>query len=330
MDSYFWVAGALVLFLLKIATVVWWKPLQIKSYFERQGIRGPPYTLLYGNASDIVGMMKQANATPTFLSHHIIPRVLPHYHHWTKTYGRDFLYWFGPKATLNVPEPELIKDILSNKFGNYEKLPSNPLSRQLSMIPTIVESSANMLEEWSKSVSSGNKEIEVHKELRDLTADVIAGTAFGSSYAKGKHIFNMQSQQMLLASELFPVMLSTQTNKSVKLGRFTIPAGTQFLLPVLAIHHDPAMWGEDASEFNPERFAEGVAKAGKHPMAFMPFGSGSRICIGQNFALLEAKVVLAMILQRFSFSLSPSYAHAPVVIVTLQPQHRAQIILNMN
>jgi cytochrome P450 len=59
-----------------------------------------------------------------------------------------------------------------------------------------------MLEEWSKLVLSGEKEVDVRHEFRKLTADVIARTAFGSNYAEGKHIFNLQSQQMVLAAEL--------------------------------------------------------------------------------------------------------------------------------
>jgi cytochrome P450 len=116
----------------------------------------------------------------------------------------------------------------------------------------------------------------------------------------------------------------------MKLGRLSIPAGIGLLLPILAIHHDPSLWGNDAKEFNPSRFSEGIAKAAKHPLAFMPFGNGPRICVGQNFALLEAKVVLAMVLQQFSFVTSPSYAHAPILVLTMQPQHGAQVILHMN
>lgn len=116
-------------------------------------------------------------------------------------------------------------------------------------------------------------------------------------------------------------------HKNTKLGRFILPAGTEIMVPIIAIQHDPEAWGEDSKYFKPERFSEGIAKATDGQGTFFPFGGGRRICIGANYALVEAKIALAMILKRFYFELSPSYVHAPSLLLTVQPQHGAHLIL---
>ena len=121
--------------------------------------------------------------------------------------------------------------------------------------------------------------------------------------------------------------LQRYTYKPMVLGGVRYPAGVMLMLPLLCVHHDKDVWGPDASEFRPQRFAEGIARASGDRPAFFPFGGGPRTCIGQNFALLEAKMGLAMILRSFEFELSPSYSHAPFSAPLLKPEHGAQVNL---
>ncbi|KAF8408897.1 hypothetical protein HHK36_004966 [Tetracentron sinense] len=129
---------------------------------------------------------------------------------------------------------------------------------------------------------------------------------------------------------LYPpiVFLVRLTYKKMQLGEISLPPGVLLSLPTILVHHDREFWGEDAQEFKPERFFKGVSKATKNQVSFFPFGWGPRICFGQNFAMIEAKMAIAMILQHFSFSLSPSYAHGPHTVVTLHPQYGAHMILH--
>ncbi|KAJ4981871.1 hypothetical protein NE237_032708 [Protea cynaroides] len=130
---------------------------------------------------------------------------------------------------------------------------------------------------------------------------------------------------------LYPsaIILNRFTYKETKIGDINFPKGVWLTLLEIVVHRDREFWGEDAEEFNPERFSEGIFMASKNQVvSFFPFGWGPRTCIGQNFALMEAKMGIAMILKHFWFELSPSYAHAPYTVVTLQPQHGAPIILH--
>ncbi|XP_008226302.2 PREDICTED: cytochrome P450 CYP72A219-like [Prunus mume] len=141
-------------------------------------------------------------------------------------------------------------------------------------------------------------------------------------------IVNMILYEVL---RLYPPAIFTirEITKETKLGDISLPPGVQLAVPILFVHHDKEIWGDDVHEFKPERFSEGISKASKNEVApFFSFSTGPRTCIGQNFALMEAKTVITMILQRFTFELSPAYRHSPLNMLTLEPQYGTQIIFH--
>ncbi|KAG2599299.1 hypothetical protein PVAP13_5KG380184 [Panicum virgatum] len=172
--------------------------------------------------------------------------------------------------------------------------------------------------------------LSMHPEWQDRAREEVIGLS-GKNRPEYDGLSRLKIVTMILHEvlRLYPpaIAFSRKTYKEMVIGDATYPAGVILELPVLFIHHDPEIWGSDAHEFRPERFAEGMAMASRGRLAFFPFGWGPRICIGQNFALLEAKMALSMILQSFEFELAPAYTHAPHTLIMLRPMHGAQIKL---
>ncbi|MFC7096236.1 cytochrome P450 [Halobaculum marinum] len=90
-----------------------------------------------------------------------------------------------------------------------------------------------------------------------------------------------------------------EPTEDVVLGGYRVPAGTPVSLSQWIVHRDPAHY-DDPHEFRPERWTDEM-ESDLHPLAYFPFASGPRRCVGDRFALLEAKLVLATVLRRRSF-----------------------------
>uniref|UniRef100_A0A182JIA9 Uncharacterized protein n=1 Tax=Anopheles atroparvus TaxID=41427 RepID=A0A182JIA9_ANOAO len=100
-------------------------------------------------------------------------------------------------------------------------------------------------------------------------------------------------------------LLRTATqNYPVPGTKHIIPQGQTVIIPVHAIHLDPAYY-PNPDRYDPERFSD-EARAKRNPYAFLPFGEGPRNCIGLRFGMMQARIGMAMLLKHFRFTLSPS------------------------
>ncbi len=161
------------------------------------------------------------------------------------------------------------------------------------------------------------KHSEIENKLRAEILDVLGGrTPTFEDLPNLKYTLMVFQEAMRLYPPIW--MLSRAAIEADEIGGYRVPANSEILLLPYITHRHPKYW-ERAEEFNPEHFSPEKVAA-RPRFAYFPFGAGARQCIGNNFALMEAQLIIATVAQKYRLRLADAQTIEPETSVTLRPR----------
>jgi cytochrome P450 len=113
---------------------------------------------------------------------------------------------------------------------------------------------------------------------------------------------------------------SRELTEDEEIMGYKLPKGSVIAFNTWIIHRNPKLW-PNPETFDPERFTNQALDDQRHPLSWIPFGYGTRRCIGENLAILEATVVLATLFQKFHFQIDPSLKVETMLTLTMKAKH---------
>ena len=176
---------------------------------------------------------------------------------------------------------------------------------------------------WTFYLLGQNPEVETR--LADEVRSVLAGREPGAA-----DVTRLQytGQVIKETMRLYPPAWSIgrEAIEDCEIGGYYVPARSQVFAVQWTTHRDPRFFNAPG-EFNPGRWTEDFEK-NLPRFAYMPFGGGARICIGNQFAMMEAVLILATVIQRFSLELVPGQTVTPWPSITLRPASGIRVSLH--
>jgi cytochrome P450 len=211
--------------------------------------------------------------------------------------GEDLLSWFvAAQEETGMSEQQIVDEIITLLTAGHE-------------------TTANTLA-WTLMILA--KHPDVVQKLRRELSTVLNGAAPQADDVPKLTYTRMVVEESM---RLYPPawLITRKVIEPFELDGYRLDTGSTIYVPVCAVHTDPR-WYPDPLEFRPERWAtEAAADIPKY--AYFPFGGGPRFCIGSGFAMLEAQIILASIVQRFDWTLDSVREIGMQASVTLRPRN---------
>jgi cytochrome P450 len=184
------------------------------------------------------------------------------------------------------------------------------------------DTTANTLN-WTFYLLAQNPRVEarLHEELDSV---------LGGQTPTVEDLKRLPYAEMIIkeSMRLFPpaFAFSRVALEDVEVGGYIIPTGATVGIMSCVTHRDPRWWGDDAADFVPERWMPEREKLIPR-YAYLPFGGGPRVCIGNMFAMMEAQLLLSMIASRYTLRLHPGQVVERSAKLTLSPKNGLPMIV---
>jgi len=154
--------------------------------------------------------------------------------------------------------------------------------------------------------------------------------AFGTDGPGAEHVEQLPFTRAVFAEalRLYPPawIIGRRAAVPYTVGGRTLAAGTLLLASQWVVHRDPRWWPE-AERFRPERWLDTAAAGARPRFAYFPFGAGTRVCIGEQFAWMEGVLLLAALATRWRFTIATGAPVAPRPRITLRPAGPVRVVV---
>jgi len=175
---------------------------------------------------------------------------------------------------------------------------------------------------WTFYLLSQHPQIEAR-----MLAEIAAVT--GGAELAAEHVAQLTyvNQVVRESMRIYPPVaaLGREAMAPFAVGPHQVHAGDRVVVPIYALHHHTLLW-DAPTRFDPERFTPEAIKA-RHRFAWMPFGAGPRICIGLQFALLEAVAILGTLLPAVHLRAQAGYVPVPKSRITMRPRDGMPMVI---
>ncbi len=215
-----------------------------------------------------------------------------------------------------APGNDLLQNLMDARYSDGEGMSDElVLSESMQLLVAGHETSSNGLS-WLLYLLSSHPECleRVRQEF-----DAVLGDA-PLSHA---HVprFEFTTQVIQEGLRLYPPfwMIDREAVADDRVGDIEIPRGSTVIVYVYGAHHAPRYW-ENPETFDPERFVKGNEKL-RTPFTYLPFGGGPRVCIGNQYAMLQILMILSAVLRKYDFELTPGQTIEARPMVILRPKH---------